>query len=156
LSNIRIDQTNHPLGPDEKGFSRPYKQRRQAVLDAVMDADALPAIVTGHRPGGALAALAASDLAISGTAIKMCNFASLRMGNTALGGGSSGKVRVFGRPVNREDWVPAVPVSTPNLESGKSAHGLLGVFSGITPKPDFEHVGTPVSVTSFMRSIPAS
>jgi hypothetical protein len=44
--------------------------------------------------------------------------------------------------VNTEDLVTTVPLSTPNLGSGKPPHGLLEVLLGKVPKLDFEHVGS--------------
>jgi hypothetical protein len=156
LSNITIRQINHPWGAVEEGFWNLYQQCQESVHAAVKAAAGPQVIVTGHSLGGALATLAAADLAISGIAVKMYNFASPRTGSPAFAERFNQQIPVAWRAVNTEDLVATVPLSTPNLEPGKSAHGLLGVLIGLAPKLDFEHVGTPVSFTSFHGSITAN
>jgi len=156
LSNVTIRHTNHPWGPVEEGFWNLYQQCQENVRAAVKAAAGPQVIVTGHSLGGALATLAAADLADSGLTVKMYNFASPRAGSPAFAERFNQQVPVAWRTVNTEDLVTTVPLSTPSLEPGKSAHGLLGVLIGVAPKLDFEHAGTPVSFTSFNGSITAN
>ncbi|HLH44395.1 MAG TPA: lipase family protein [Bryobacteraceae bacterium] len=157
LSNITIRHTNHAWGPVEEGFWNLYAQCQENVRAGVQAAaEAGQIVVTGHSLGGALATLAAADLTISGVAVKMYNFASPRTGSPAFAEQFNQRIAAAWRAVNTEDLVPTVPISTPNLEPGKSAHGLLGVLIGIAPKLDFEHVGIPVNFTTFKGSISAN
>lgn len=153
LSNIAINQSAHPWGPVEDGFSKLYAQCSPAVLAAVKKTAAAKVFVTGHSLGAALATLAAADLVISGTTVQLYNFASPRTGSPAFADIFNQRIPVAWRTVNTEDLVTTVPFSTVNLGSGKVPHGLLGVVIGFARKLDFEHVGSAVSFTSFKGSI---
>ncbi|HEY7336125.1 MAG TPA: lipase family protein [Bryobacteraceae bacterium] len=157
LSNITISQTDHPWGAVELGFSRLYRQCSTEIVDAVRGATGAPRIfVAGHSLGGAIATLAAADLAMRQVAVNLYSYASPRTGSPAFTERFNQQVPVAWRTVNTEDLVTTVPLSTPKLEPGKSAHGLLGVFIGLAPKLDFEHVGSAVSFTAFNGSIAAN
>ena len=153
LSNITINQTQHPWGAVEEGFAKLYMQCSSAVLDAVRRAAAPKVVATGHSLGAALATLAAADLAINNVAVQLFNFASPRTGSPAFAGIFNQKIPTAWRTVNTEDLVTTVPLATANLGSDKPPHGLLGVLLGVVRKLDFEHVGSPVTFTAFNGSI---
>lgn len=154
LSNATINQTAHPWGPVEDGFSKLYAQCSSEVIAGVKRAPgALNLYVTGHSLGGALSTLATADLVIHGMITQLYNFASPRTGSPAFAAQFNQKVAVAWRTVNTEDIVTTVPISTPTLAVGKPAHGLFGVLIGLAPKLDFEHIGSSVNFTTFNGSI---
>jgi triacylglycerol lipase len=154
LSNSTIGHTAHPWGPVEEGFFKLYAQCSADVIAAVRGAAGAPNVfVTGHSLGGALCTLATADLFIQNLSARLYNFASPRTGSPAFAAQFNQKVAVAWRTVNTEDIVTTIPLATPTLESGKPAHGLFGILIGLAPKLDFEHVGSPVSFTTFNGSI---
>src|SRR6185312_14526418 len=139
LSNFAINQTVHPWGPVEEGFAKLYAQCSSAMLGAVQRAGAPKVVATGHSLGGALSTLAAANLAMKQIDVHLYSFASPRTGSPSFADMFNQKILTAWRMVNTEDLVTTVPLSTPNLGSGKPAHGLLGVLIGMVRKLDFEH-----------------
>jgi triacylglycerol lipase len=156
LSNFAIDQTAHPWGPVEEGFAKLYAQCSPAIVEAVERAGASKVVSTGHSLGGALSTLAAADLAIRQLPVQLYSFAGPRTGSPSFADTFNQRIPTAWRTVNTEDIVTTVPLSTPNLGSGKPPHGMLGVLIGMVRKLDFEHVGSAVSFTTFNGSILAN
>lgn len=156
LSNISINQTDHPWGAVEEGFAKLYAQCSPDVVGAVKSAGAPKVFVTGHSLGAAVATLAAADLTLNLVGVQLYNFASPRTGSPAFVETFNQKIATAWRTVNTEDLVTTVPLSTANLGSGKPPHGLLGAVLGVVRKLDFEHVGSAVCFTDFKGSIVAN
>ncbi|WP_270165237.1 lipase family protein [Paenibacillus sp. SYP-B4298] len=115
VSDLIARQTEYKFvkggGQTHQGFTDIYRSMRSQLFKLVSKLpDGLPIYVTGHSLGGALSTLAAPDLHTNcGRKIKVCTFASPRVGDPAF-------VRLFNRciPVcwrvaNKYDVVTQLP-----------------------------------------------
>lgn len=94
------------------GFSLAYDTVRHDILNAIKTLSPPRVFVTGHSLGGALATLAALDLATEhpSTQITMYNFGSPRVGDWGYAGFYNGNVSESFRVVVPADIVPKVPL----------------------------------------------
>lgn len=155
LSNITFPQVPHAWGMVEEGFSNLYNQCSTDVKQAVAGAGPARVFVTGHSLGGALATLAAADLALAGTEESMYNFASPRTGNRGFADKFNQGVKVKWRVANTEDIVTTIPLATLVLETAKAnpLHMIVALALHLGHKLDFEHVGIPVNFTTHNGSV---
>lgn len=104
-------------GSTHLGFSEVYFSFREALLQAAQQQASLPTFVTGHSLGGAIATLAALDLAVNATNLPrptMYSFAAPRLGDPQFAGlfdARFGAVDITSswRIVNKRDLVPYLP-----------------------------------------------
>ena len=95
------------------GFLLAYQSVRDDILTAVDTLNPTRIFVTGHSLGGALATLAALDLAVVSQSklITMYNFGCPRVGDWGYAGYYNGKVGESFRVVVPADFIPKVPLS---------------------------------------------
>ena len=122
---------NLPDGQVHRGFHRCYASVRPAIQEFLLAHAGPKSIirVTGHSLGGALASLAAMDIATGGLpcrALEVFTFASPLVGGARWARHFSAQGFAAWRIANRRDIVPKVPPT------------LLG----------YRHVGTPIEFTS--------
>jgi triacylglycerol lipase len=162
LSNLTFPQAPHPAGSAwgqiEKGFGFTYQECSASAVNGVTSAGPTPRIVVaGHSLGGALATLAAADLAIRNLSnVQLYSFASPRVGNLAFANQFTGKIPVAFRVANSEDIVTTVPLASPKLLTTTLPTGLFNTLLVLANSLDFQHVGVPVVFTFHNGSITAN
>jgi triacylglycerol lipase len=104
-------------GNTHLGFTAVYFSFRDALIQAAQQQSNMPVFVTGHSLGGAIATLAALDLAVNATNLPrptMYTFAAPRIGDPQFAGlfdARFGNVDITSswRVVNKHDLVPYLP-----------------------------------------------
>ena len=163
LSNASFKQTaaafpaSTSWGNVEDGFWKLYQQCSPSIRNAVKSAGAgVNIFVTGHSLGGALATLAAADLAVAQIPAATYTFASPRVGDPAFAIEFNKSVPTCWRVVNTEDIVTTVPLATPKISSTSVPLSFWGATLALARNLDFEHVGRPVCFTTHAGSITAN
>jgi predicted lipase len=140
-SQVDYSQAGVQQGRIHRGFSRLYGKLSQQILQAAQRFSSAPTYVTGHSLGGALATLAAADLAANATRLKgqiqLYSYASPRVGDSAFARFYLSLVPNSYRVVNLADMVPEVPPS---------------IIKGL----EFQHVGQLWSFLAYTGNISPS
>jgi triacylglycerol lipase len=104
-----------------------------------------------------VAALAAAQLAIDGSAPQLYTFAGPRVGNPAFAAQFDAAVPVHWRVANTEDIVTTVPLSTARIDAADAVKApdlsILGVILKAVSGPEYQHVGDAVPFTVQRGSI---
>lgn len=121
LANLQLDQSDYiqagvKQGQVHRGFFRLYNTLAPQTRNAVNQLDAaVPCYITGYSLGGALATLAAADLAASNAKLqeqlRLYTYASPRVGNPAFAAFYEKLVPNSYRIINLTDTVVMVPPS---------------------------------------------
>lgn len=111
LTDIDIRRTSFHGTLVHRGFYTQYVSIAQLVKSNISDGvDTI--ICTGHSLGGALATLAAIDLADTGRRLMCCTFGSPRVGDAAMATLFERRVHTSCRVFHECDPIPMVPVTT--------------------------------------------
>jgi triacylglycerol lipase len=164
IANFVVRGARHPWGLVEDSFYRLYVQSGRLVrwMPALSP---LPSalVLTGHSLGAALAILAASELAILAGQIPLhvITFGGPRVGDPQFAAEYNRLVPSTLRIVNTEDLVPAVPLASVRLNSGKRMllnSTFLGRMAQVAGSDDFDyqHVGAVLTFTRHVGSISAN
>lgn len=113
LDSARIDY-ERPDGTNTKwqvhrGFWTAYALVADRLLEAIEGFGRKPLLITGHSLGGALAAIAALDLAGRCSSSRVYTFGQPRVGDAYFVGALDNAVLGYHRFVNNNDVVPRVP-----------------------------------------------
>jgi triacylglycerol lipase len=119
----QVDYEFVPLaGKTHAGFTAIYQSARERILNAIRRVNSWKQLlITGHSLGGALATLAALDLAVNTpfAAPVMINFGSPRVGDPEFANVYNDTIRNSLRMVNLFDPVPRVPFERATTLIGK-------------------------------------
>lgn len=144
LANLQLDQSDYiqagrSQGRVHRGFFRVYNTLADQIRSAIRNLDAsVPCYITGYSLGGALATLAAADLAANHAKLKdqvrLYTYASPRVGNPAFATFYEKLVPNSYRVVNLTDTVVMVPPSEVRNQQ-------------------YRHVGQPWSFVSYTGDV---
>lgn len=139
-ANLDARSIPYPYVPNSgfvhKGFNSIYESMRNTVLRKLAGLSSTKTLyITGHSLGGAIATLAALDIAVNSHFRQpiICTFAAPRVGNLQFTIAFNNTIDQSIRVINAQDHVPSVP--PPEISGYTHVKGgvIIDVYAGTNP-----------------------